>query len=342
MGQALKWIQLTINIGLVFVFTFSALNHQLIIYLVQQAQGQLHVLKNRQTFSAFAAGTQLSTNEKQNLLLIEKIKNYSIDSLAYKPTRNFTSIYNQNHVPVLWVITACEPYALKPYEWQFPIVGKVSYKGFFKKQLALDEMSRLNYLGYDTDLRSVTAWSTLGWFDDPLLSNMLQRSKGGFCNLLFHELFHATYYAKNSVDRNENLANFIAHKATLRFLSSDSTALKNYEETIREHEVFNKFMLRKYNELKHFYPTIINSTQREVLKNQKLRQISDSVDYLTLKNKSGYLNKKEMILRSANAFFIDFQQYESMQDSMEYVFNKIYRGDIKKLVQDLTSNKINY
>src|SRR5690606_34719233 len=101
-------------------------------------------------------------------------------------------------------------------------------KGFFDKHLASAEVLDLKNKGYDVDVSPVTAYSSLGWFADPLFSGMLQRSKGRFCNLIFHELFHGTLYLPGSVNLNENLASFVAHKATIRFLARDSAELALY------------------------------------------------------------------------------------------------------------------
>ncbi len=306
-----------------------------------QARGQLFILSGTIPLQEFEAAETLEPREKENLQLVEAIKRYSVDSLGYLPTDNFTSIYNQKHAPVLWVITACEPYAFKEYEWQFPLVGKVSYKGFFKKELAQKEYNHLAALGYDVDLRSVSAWSTLGWFSDPILSSMLGRSKAGFCNLLFHELFHATYYAPNAVTLNENLANFIAGKATQRFLRYDTAALKAYDQSNADETVFSNYMLRKKAGLENYYARIANKPNRYVLKLKALYEIADSVRLLPIVGKQRYQRRAADIGAFKNAYFVDFQQYESMQDSLENVFNKIYGGDLKKLVQDLRPNKIN-
>ncbi|KAK6020050.1 hypothetical protein OSTOST_14302 [Ostertagia ostertagi] len=177
MISSLRWLRLFANLCLFVFFLIAAINYQTSIYLVYQGKGQLQLLLNTQSFEKFSKETKLSEHEKNNLLLIDEVKNYSVDSLGYKPTKNFTEIYDQKGDPVLWVITACEPYDLKPYEWKFPIVGKVSYKGFFKKELATSAYNHMVVTGYDADLRSVSAWSTLGWLHDPVLSSMLKRSK---------------------------------------------------------------------------------------------------------------------------------------------------------------------
>ncbi|MEO6302965.1 MAG: aminopeptidase [Bacteroidia bacterium] len=334
-----RWIRLTLAYLFFCIALICVLNYQTSIYLIYQGKGQVSILLNTQSIASYSENNELTDREKENILLIEKIKKYSIDSLSYLPTKNFTTIYDQKKTPVLWVITACEPYELKAFEWNFPVVGKVSYKGFFRKELALKEYNHLIANGYDVDLRSVSAWSTLGWFNDPLLSSMLQYNKGGLCNLLFHELFHATYYAPNSVNFNENIASFIAHKATIQFLKNDSLALANYMNSFSDNATYSRYMIRRTQYLKNYYPTIINKKDKQLLKFKSLYHIADSINYLPLINKEKFLAKNEDIFMYKNAYFIDFEQYDSMQDSLDAVFNKIYKGNLKKLVQDLKQDK---
>ncbi len=339
---SIRWLRLVFGYIMLVLVIFLGIYYKTSIYLIYQSKGQLSFLWGTTTIKRYQGENQLSVEQKKNILLIERIKKYSVDSLDYKPTHNFEKIYDQKNQPVLWVITACEPYRFEPYEWYFPVVGQVTYKGFFKKDLAQKEYNRLVVEGYDVDLRNVSAWSTLGWLNDPVLSTMLDRSKGGLCNLLFHELFHATYYAAGKVDFNENIASFIAHKAALQFLQTDSLALKNYINAYRDSEIFSRFMLRSTARLKSYYPQIKEKPNKLLLKLQAIFEIADSIRFLPINDKSRFISKKSDIFKYKNAYFVDFQQYDSMQDSLEKVFNKIYKGNIKKMVQDLKQNKINY
>jgi len=190
--------------------------------------------------------------------------------------------------------------------------------------------------GYDVSIRTVTAWSTLGWFSDPLLSNTLLRSKGSFCNLLFHELFHATYYKAGDVNLNENLANFVAHKATLKFLRNDAVALGQYLDYYNDELSYKNFLLRQYRFLKSGY----EKTEEKLLpefKKRTMLMIADSVRKIGLTNSKKFERRAEAIIKFQNAYFVDLRQYESLQDSLEDAFNKIYRRDLKKMVQDLTT-----
>lgn len=342
MSVILRWTRLLLSFGF-FVLSLVVLSHyDTGIYLLYQAKGQLAVLNATQSVGDYAAEKQLTEREKSNLELVEKIKRYSVDSLGYLPTSNYTRIFDQRKQSTLWVITACEPYSFNAYNWEFPVVGGVSYKGFFEKELAEKEYHHLRAMNYDVDLRSVSAWSTLGWFSDPILSGMLVRSRAGMANLLFHELFHATYYAPGSVDLNENLANFIADKATLRFFKNDTAGIRTWLNHQTDQQVFSNYMLQKKKFLEQYYITIAKKSNCLELKLRAIRHIADSIRYLPLHYPDRYTDRASEIMGAKNAFFIDFQQYESLQDSLEKVFNKFYGGSVKIFIEHLKLNKINY
>lgn len=339
MQKLIRYIRLCISYCLFLLFVFVGWEHETFLYLLGQAKGQLHVLTSTQALLEYAQKEERTQLEKENIDLIEKVKKYSCDSLAYLPTGNFTTVYDQHNAPVLWVITASEALALKAYYWTFPIVGKVNYKGFFNKETALKEANKLRCQNYDVDLRSVSAWSTLGWFSDPLMSGMLQRSKADLCDLLFHELFHATCYLPGKVDFNENVASFIARKATQKYLKEDTMALRLYEERRLDRECVNHFVMKSSSELRFYYDSIKELKNARELKLLKIYQISEKLKKLPIKNASLIDYHRRSMLEQKNAYFIDFEQYDSMQDSLEHVFNKFYKGDLKKLVQDLKQNQ---
>lgn len=332
-----KALKILWNLLLWTILCLCSVFHETTTYLFHQSCGQISILLNTQTFDEYASENELSKEQKISLDLINEIKKYSVDSLGYKPTKNFTTIYNQKNASILWVITASLKYKIEAFYWKFPVVGNVSYKGFFDKQKAIAAKNKLICEGYDVDLRSVSAWSTLGWFSDPVLSSMLSRSKGHLCNLIFHELFHATYYAPSSVDFNENLASFVAHKATQQFLRMDTMELKSYLESYYDHKIIDNNISDKLNELNKFYDSIGNMPehQKSILRLQKLTKISLSFQKLKLKDAKRIIPVQNNILDFKNAMFVDFGQYNSLQDSLEGVFNKIYHSDLAKMVQSL-------
>lgn len=331
----LRYLRLLISYLTFVVACITVYNYPLSIYLIKQGKGQLQVLSNTETFEEYTTHTKLGEDQKMNLDLIRLIKQYSVDSLGYEPTNNFGRIYDQKNEPILWVVTASKKYALEPVEWKFPLIGSVSYKGFFSKELALKEENKLRSEGYDVGIRSVSAWSTLGWFSDPILSSHLNRSKGSFCNLLFHELFHATFYEANNMNNNENLANFIAHKATLQFLKNDSVSYKEYFEHHNEREKLILFMNKNTNTYKKYLDSISTYNNRLVLKQKALYFIIKKLKNVGIKKEKIIIHAEEEILHEQNSYFIDYMQYNSKQDSLENAFNKFYKGSIKNMVRSL-------
>ena len=331
------FIKLFLSAITICCFIWLLLYAELALYLVKISYGQINILVNTQKIAAVLKDDNISKEEKQKILLIEEIKKYSLDSLGYKPTKNFTTYFNQHNQPILWIVTACKPFSFEPYEWSFPIVGKVSYKGFFNRNSAQKEYLNLYTKGYDADISEVSAWSTLGWLSDPILSSMLGKSKGRMANLFFHELFHATYYAPSSVDVNENLANFIARKATLQFLQYDTIELHKFLKTMQDDSIYTSFTFKGYETLKMFYESSKNedSTVRKKQKEALLVKIYKESFHLNLHYPNRFKNYNKQILISKNSFFVDAHRYDGLSDSLNLVFNKKYGGKLKKMIEGL-------
>jgi predicted aminopeptidase len=307
------------------------------LYLVKISYGQINILLNTEKIATLLKEDKFSKDDKQRIVWIEEIKKYSVDSLGYKPTNNFTTYFNQHNQPILWIVTACKPFAFEAYEWSFPIVGSVSYKGFFNKSTAEKERFKLYMKGYDADISEVSAWSTLGWLPDPVLSSMLSKSKGRMANLFFHELFHATYYAPSSVDVNENLANFIARKATVRFLKNDTAELNKFLNSAQDDSIYNTFIFKGYERLKKVYAKNAdkNDNVRLAEKEKALANIYRESFDIKLHYPKRYKEYNKQILFVKNSFFIDAHRYDGLSDSLNEVFNKKYGGNLKKMIADL-------
>lgn len=333
----MRYIRLYWSLVLWLAFMYAAFEYQMCTYLIKQGVGQFTVLFKAQPISSFARSTSLDANSQKNLALIPLLKQFTVDSLGYKPTKNFNTIYDQHQKPILWVITASDKYELKPYEWDFPMIGRVSYKGFFKKELAINEKNKLAAQGYDVGIRSVSAWSTLGWFNDPLLSSHITKKTGNFCNLLFHELFHATFYKADNINNNENLANFIAHKATIQFLKNkgDSLSLKEYLNDHLQREKLNQFLHNETIDYSAFLNTIKTNKNALILKQAYLFDLTKKIKNSRIGSEKLQAITIDEILNEQNAYFIDYMQYNSKQDSLEKAFNNFYKGSIKNMVRSL-------
>ena len=115
---------------------------------------------------------------------------------------------------------AAPPYALVPVQWCFPIAGCVSYRGYFSEADARAKADALAAEGFDVHVGGVAAYSTLGWFDDPLLSTFIDRGDAALAELLFHELAHGVVYVPGDTAFNESFATFVGREAVREFLAA--------------------------------------------------------------------------------------------------------------------------
>jgi predicted aminopeptidase len=229
-------------------------------------------------------------------------------------------LYDQKGEEIMWVVTASEPFKLKPKEWDFPILGSVPYKGFFEKDKALALKSDLEKQGFDVSIRNPGGWSTLGWFTDPILSKMLERSEGDLANLIIHEMSHATIFVKDSIDFNENLASFIGDRGAENFLVSKygaaSNQYKTYIEEDKDYLRFSDHMLRGAETLDSLYNAMKDNdpvSKKLQLKKSMIQKIVSTLDTLTLSlNQKPSQRFKDKLPN--NAYFMNFRRYQAKQD----------------------------
>jgi predicted aminopeptidase len=328
-------ITIFLVLGSLLFFIFR--NSELINYGWMQGKGQIEMIMNTRSIDETLADPAFPDSLKRKLRLIDEIKKYAFDSIGIDPSKNYSSIYNQKGKPLMWVVTACKPFEIEAYEWEFPLLGKLSYKGFFIKEEAKKEIERLRKQGYDTELGTAGGWSTLGLFRDPVLSEMLRKKEGALSELIIHELTHGSVYISDSVSYNENLANFIGQKGAMKFLrykyGKGSKEYIAYEHYRNDGEVFAKYSLFYLNLLqKNYlsYKTDESLKSKYIRKYKLLNDYVRGIDTLALYRKNLYKSIAREALQSKNAYFISFVQYESKSDLFEEEYRRKFNSDLKK------------
>ena len=245
-------------------------------------------------------------------------------------------MYNQNGKPILWMLTACDPYRLKAKEWEFPLIGTFSYKGYFDSTKASKGIDELKQQGFDVDLGEVSGWSTLGWLKDPILSSMLYKKEGNLANLIIHELTHGTLYVKNNVDYNENLASFIGDQGALRFLKFkygiNSPQYIEYVTYKVDYKKYVSQVLTASHSLDSIYNSMPSSMvvdKKETVKRTFIRNFKNSFDTVHFQ-KAYRFNKiiQEDSLMN-NTFFLHYVRYRKQQDVFEEEFVHKFNSDFK-------------
>jgi predicted aminopeptidase len=190
-------------------------------YVLRAGYEEAKILWRREPISAVLARPDLEPDVRRKLELVLDARRYA-EAIGLEVGGSFTTLSYVDGPTTLYVLTATPRTSLEPHTWWFPIVGSVPYKGFFDRALAEAEAKHLVARGLDTSIRGAAAFSTLGWFDDPLLRHQLAGGEVALVNLVLHEVYHATFYAKGAQATafNESLANFVGHRSAIDFFAA--------------------------------------------------------------------------------------------------------------------------
>jgi predicted aminopeptidase len=189
-------------------------------YLAQAGAGQVDLRLRARDIDQVLKDTRTEPWMQRLLSQVASIKRFG-ERQGLTPTANYTQFADLQRPHAVWVVSACEPLRFRDKTWDFPIVGSVPYLGWFHAEDAEHFAKGLREDGWDVDVRGADAYSTLGWFNDPVLSTMIGDSRealGDLVNVILHESLHATLYFEGQTDINESLANFVADRLTVVYL----------------------------------------------------------------------------------------------------------------------------
>ncbi len=218
--------------------------------------------------------TSLSVEKRQFLSRTLAIRKFAFDSIGLTRNRNYSTWVNIDKHYLVDVVAASAPDTFAPYLWHFPFFGGFPYKGFFVRKDAQREVARLRRKGYDVTISPVDAFSTLGFFSDPVYSFMAEFTPYELASLIIHEETHATVYLKNRTALNEEMAEFVGETGALWFLRStygDTSAA--YREALLEKAddaVWDRELGALYDSLEAVY-------KRNIPRSEKLAKKSEII-----------------------------------------------------------------
>ena len=265
-----------------------------------------------------------SEDEREKLEMIPEIKHFAKTKLGMDINENVYSTYIQLGRPyVTYLLRVSEVYALKSYTWYFPVVGKVPYKGFFDKELAKGEAKTFPPHKYDTIVRGVTAYSTLGWTEDSVLSSMLPYSKGDFTVTVFHELAHTVLFFSSHINFNERFAEFVGRKSAELFFQAkegeDSETLQIMRGQWADELVFSAFMEEEYNLLDQWY----KNNEGKITTQSKAKRLKKIQERFLLQiqsqmktNRYNYFSR----IHLNNAQLLSYRTYNYKMDEFEKLY----------------------
>ncbi len=286
-------------------------------YVTKQGYYQVKLLWGQQPISEALQRDAISHQQRENLKLILAIKDFATQDLAFLQNNNYTTVNLQwNHT--LYSVSGSKPLRFEPYTWWFPIVGKVPYKGFFDKSDAIKEKARLTSKNLDVQMATVSGYSSLGYFQDPVWPQMLDLPTVFLVELIIHELAHATIYFKNQTDFNESFANAVGKIGALAFLKKHfGKKSQEYQSAILIYDdeaLYNTHMWQLYQQLEAIYKSEQSSIEKQTLKKQT---ISYSIaTYRNIPFSTSYF-KNRILTGINNASLMSFKRYHSEQNNFE-------------------------
>lgn len=188
-------------------------------YYLHLAKGQARIAWSSTPIAEVLASSTTPQATAEKLQLIAQLRQFAHRRLGLRTGDSYTRFLDTGGQPVSWNVSACPPERFDPHLWHFPIVGDLPYKGFFSRERAIRERDRLQAQGLDVAMGPVSAYSTLGFFADPVLSTMLEEEEAGLAELLLHELTHATIFPPGQSEYSESAATFVGQAGALVFLA---------------------------------------------------------------------------------------------------------------------------
>lgn len=217
-------------------------------YLLRAAIAEAKILAHRRPIIAMIADSATNPRVSDKLRLVLAARAFAADSIGLRAKQSFTTFSQLERDTLVLVLSGAYRDRLEPYTWWFPVVGRVPYKGFFDFTAAREAARKLEADGFDVYLRPSPAFSTLGWFNDPLLSTSLSADSLGLANTVIHELTHNTFYAPGQAVFNESFANFVGARGSAWFFRARGfpAAAEQADDRWSDEKVLARFWAKLY------------------------------------------------------------------------------------------------
>jgi predicted aminopeptidase len=187
-------------------------------YLLQSAQGQLALMSKREPITQVMDKPSTPPKLRAQLKAVRSIRDFASHELGLPDNGSYRKYADIGRAYVVWNVVAAPEFSVEPKKWCFPIVGCVGYRGYFVEAKARHFAAGLHAQGFDVVVGGVAAYSTLGHFDDPILSTMVNWDDVELAAIIFHELTHQLLYVRNDASFNEALATTVEEEGVRRWL----------------------------------------------------------------------------------------------------------------------------
>lgn len=294
-------------------------------YLTQASAGQADLMDRQVPIDRIVSEKRFSPTRRALLAEVAPIKAYG-EKNGLVATHSYRTYVNLERKAVVWVVSACDPLAFRSKAWSFPITGSITYLGWFKEAEGRAYGDELRHEGWDVDVRPSPAYSTLGFFDDPVLSTMFVEGDAGLGELadtILHESLHATYFVPSQSTLNESVASFVGQHLATSYL--DETRGPRSKEKLAYVDL-EAFIDERGKRMKDAYHALEKLYEGPLPPAKKLEEKAKILTDLRAHTKArGDLN---------NATLVQYQTYGSGQAELDRLF-RACEGSWPRFVRQL-------
>ncbi len=241
-------------------------------YYWQSVSGQLDVWRRERPVEEVLADPAVAQALKDRLARVVEIRNFASRELDLPDNRSYRRYADLERPFVVWNVFAAPEFSVEPLEWCFLFAGCVKYRGYFSREEAERFAAELARQGQDVYVGGVPAYSTLGWFADPVLNTFIHYPDAGLAGLIFHELSHQVAYAKGDTAFNESFAVAVEREGVRRWMerAGDAGQRDAFERNQRARVDFARLMLKYRDRLDALYrtriaPAAMRERKREII-----------------------------------------------------------------------------
>lgn len=248
-------------------------------YYGQAISGQFYIVSHRRPIADLLAEDGTSEFLRVQLQTVTDVRAFAQDALLLPAHDQFTSYVDVRRPYVVWNVFAAPEFSLTPRSWCYPVAGCVSYRGYFGEDAARNKAEQLAREGLDVHVGGVTAYSTLGWFSDPVLNTVIKRDSVQLARLVFHELAHQKVYAAGDTQFNESFATAVELEGLQRWIGStglplDGEALlQNAHRNLAQRQAVVHIVQSAISDLKALYASQLPVDDLRERKHERLAQL---------------------------------------------------------------------
>lgn len=304
-------------------------------YLARAAYEEGRLLWRREPITQVMDRPNLPADIRARLATVLAMRKFAETRLGLTVGGAYETVTQVDQNAIVWIVMAAPRDSLTPYTWWFPIVGNVPYRGYFEREEADAEAARMESEGYDTYVRSAVAFSSLGFFNDPLLSNLLALDRVELAGVITHELFHRTYFLASDAMFDESAATWVGSRGAMEFFavtegadSADAIAARGvYHSDLK----FAAFLLQEQARLLRLYQSDL--PRDELLGRRETAFAAIGADYAKLKPSLSGLERFDLDkIKLNNAVLVNYLLYFHQLDNFA-ALERIHHGDVAATIR---------